>query len=211
MRRVRQSVNRAELGVYERIIESYCPYVLVRCSRYTNNRRQAQQIGTYALVSACLVAREVGTALPIGRIVESVLRVVGPDVLAGARGEDWRQGRDEPLLVDPRMQYMATALNALKRPGREVLVLHFVGRMAPEDLARLLEQPAEEVLARIGRAERHLAQWLGVPDVRLALARFAAGLDSAWMEEVAQCAMDYLTACAYRCSRRAPAGTGTHA
>jgi DNA-directed RNA polymerase specialized sigma24 family protein len=196
MRRVRQSVDRAMLPVYERIIAFYCPYVLVRCSRYTNGRRQAQQIGAYTLVSACLVAQEVGHTLPVGRIVESVLRVVGPDVLAGARGEDWRQGRDEPLLVDPRMRHMATALNALKRPAREVLVLHHVGRMTPEDLARLLEQPAEEALTRIGRAERHLAQWLGVPDVRSWLAQFAAGLDAGWMQEVGECAMDYLAASA---------------
>ena len=74
-------------------------------------------------------------------------------------------------------------------------------------MARLLEQPAEEVLARIGRAERRLAQWLGVPDVRAVLAQFAAGLDSRldgrrWRS----CAMDYLAACAYRCSRRARRG-----
>ena len=60
MRRVRRSLDRALLPVYERIIEFYCPYVLVRCSRYTNGRRQAQQIGAYTLISACLVAREVG-------------------------------------------------------------------------------------------------------------------------------------------------------
>ena len=157
MRRMRRSLDRALLPVYERIVEIYCPYVFVRCTRYTNNRRQAQQIGAYALVSACFVAREVGNAMPMGRIVETMLRVVGPDVLAGARGEDWRQGLEEPLLVDPWMQHMAMALNALKGRGREVLVLHHVGGMKPEDLTRLLEQPPEEVLARLGRAERRLA------------------------------------------------------
>ena len=192
MRRVRQDVDRAILPVCERMIECYCPYVLVRCARYTNGRRQAQQIGAYTLVSACLVAREVGDFMLAGRIVEAVLRVVGPDVLAGARGEDWRQRHDEPLLVDPRMRHMATALNALKRRGREVLVLRYVGGMEAEDLARILGQPAAEVQARISRAERRLAQWLGVPDVRPALARFVAGLDAGWMQEVAQCAMDYL-------------------
>lgn len=94
------------------------------------------------------------------------------------------------------MQYLAMALNALKGRGREVLVLRHVGGMKPEDLARLLEQPPGEILARIGRAERHLAQWLGVPDARPALARSAAGLDGGWMQEVAACAMDYLAACA---------------
>jgi len=166
MRRMRRSLDRAQLAVCERIIELYTPYVLVRCARYTNGRRQAQQIGTYTLITTCLAARAVGGGLAVGRIVEIMLGVIGRDVIAGARGEDWREGRDEPLLVDPRMRYMATALNALKRRGREVLVLHHVGRLAPEDLARLLERPPGVVLARLGRAERRLAQWLGVTDVR---------------------------------------------
>jgi DNA-directed RNA polymerase specialized sigma24 family protein len=192
MRRVRQRVERTEGAVFERMVELYVPYVLVRCAAYTNDRRQAQQIGVYTLVSACLVAREAGPAAPAGRIVEIVLRVVGPDVRTGARGEDWRQGPEEPLLADPWMQYMATALNALKRPGREVLVLHHLGGRTAADLAGLLGQPPAEVRARLGRAERRLASWLGGAQVRPALARFAAGLDRGWMAEVAAGALDYL-------------------
>ncbi|MBM4028893.1 MAG: sigma-70 family RNA polymerase sigma factor [Planctomycetes bacterium] len=90
------------------------------------------------------------------------------------------------------MQYMATAVNALKRPGREVLLLHHVGGRTAEDLAGLLELTPEEVRARLGRAERRLAGWLGGADVPAALARFAAGLDRHWMAEVAAGALDYL-------------------
>ncbi len=192
MQRVRRCSEQAVLAVYERIVEVYTPYVLVRCAGYTNGRRQAQQIGAYTLVVTCLAARAVGRAVPVGRIVESELRVIGPDVVAGAGGEDWRAGPDEPLFVDPRMRYMATALNALKRRGREVLILHHVAGLTPADLARLLEQPPDAVLARIGRAQRHLAGWLGVRDVRASMADFAAGLDTGWIQEVADCALDYL-------------------
>jgi DNA-directed RNA polymerase specialized sigma24 family protein len=192
MRRMRQCSREAVPAVYERIVAVYTPYVLVRCARYTNGRRQAQQIGAYTLIVTCLATRAVGPAVPVGRIVESVLGVVGADVSAGARGEDWRDGPDEPLLVDPRMRYMATALNALKRRGREVLVLHHVAGLTPADLAALLEQPPDAVLARIRRAESHLARWLNVRDVRGALAEFAAGLDTGWMQEVAGCALEYL-------------------
>jgi hypothetical protein len=192
MRRVRQCSGEAVLAVYERIVEVYTPYVLVRCARYTNGRRHAQQIGAYTLIVTCLAARAVGHAVPLGRIVESILGVVGRDVSAGARGEDWRDGPDEPLLADPRLRYMATALNALKRRGREVLVLHHVAGLTPADLGRLLEQPPDAVLVRIGRAERHLARWLSVRDVRGALAEFAVGLDTGWMQEVAGCAREYL-------------------
>jgi hypothetical protein len=90
------------------------------------------------------------------------------------------------------MRYMATALNALKRRGREVLILHHVAGLTPGDLARLLEQPLDAVLARIARAQRHLAGWLGVRDVRASMAEFAAGLDTGWMQEVAGRALAYL-------------------
>jgi hypothetical protein len=73
-----------------------------------------------------------------------------------------------------------------------VLVLHHVGGRTAEDLARLLAQPPQEVRARLGRAERRLARWLGGADVRPALARFAAGLDRHWMAQVATGALDYL-------------------
>jgi hypothetical protein len=107
MRRIRQCSEEAVLAVYERIVAVYTPYVLVRCARYTNGRRQAQQIGAYTLIATCLATRAVGRAVPVGRIVESILGVVGPDVSAGARREDWRDGPDEPLLPDPRLRYMA--------------------------------------------------------------------------------------------------------
>jgi hypothetical protein len=203
MRRVRRGPEEAVLAVYGRIVEIYTPYVLVRCARYTTGRRQAEQIGAYTLIGTCLAARKVGYAVPVGRIVESVLGVIGPDVMTGARGEDWRDGPDETLLVDPRLWHMATALNALKRRGREALILHHVSGLGPEDLARLWRQPPEAVRARIDRAERRLAQWLGVPDVGALMTEFAAGLDTGWMAEVAVCALDYLAGSVQRQRRRA--------
>lgn len=204
MRLVRQGLEEAMLMVYERIIEFYTPYVLVRCTRYTNGRRQAQQIGAYALIGTCLAAREMEHVVAVGRIVEVVLSVVGPDVMAGARGEDWRQGRDEPLIVDSRMRRVAAALNLLKRPLREALVLRHVTGMEPEDLARVLATPAAKVATRIGRAERLLARRLegsrdenrGTegPDVWALMVQFTAALDAGWIAEVAGCAMDYLAA-----------------
>ena len=195
MRRVRQSLDRAELAVCERIIACYCPYVLVRCAQV--HERPETGPADRGVCPGHGVPHGTGggrRSCRSARSWRSSCRVVGPDVLRGARGEDWRDGPDEPLLVGPWMQYMATALNALKRPGREVLILHHLDGLTPEDLARLLEQPVGEVQARLGRAERRLAQWLATPDVRPALARFAAGLDIGWMQEVAGYAMDYLSA-----------------
>jgi DNA-directed RNA polymerase specialized sigma24 family protein len=202
MRRVRQWVDPARLAVYEGIIELYAPYVLIRCARYTNRRRQAQQIGAYTLITTCLVAGELEQVEQLGRVVDIVLGVVGPDVVSGGPREVWCGESDELLIVDRRIRTMAAALNSLKRPWREVLVLHYVTGMEPDDLARLLQEPVAEVTAKIGRAERLLARRLeglqgkgdkvGAADMPSLLAEFAAALDAGWIREVADCALDYL-------------------
>jgi hypothetical protein len=144
-----------------------------------------------------------------------MIAVVGPDMVAGGEGESWWGDSEELLIVDGRMRTVAVALNALHRPLREVLVLHHVTGLSPEDLARLLETPAAQVAAQIGRGERLLAKHLAgphgegdeaaTPDVRSVLDQFAAGLDGGWMAEVAACAMDYLAGSVrrYRPRRRA--------
>jgi len=202
MRRVQQCLDRAELAVFERIIEFYVPYVLVRCARYTKRRRQAQQIGVYTLVSTCFLARELGPALSLGRIVDTAVGVAGPDVVSKGEGRAWSGQSEELFIVDPRLRKIAQALNSLKGPLREVLVLHHVSGLDADDLARLLQEPAGEMVAKISRAERLLARRLGAADVRSWLAQFAAGLDAGWMEVVVYAAMDYLAACAGRSRSR---------
>ncbi len=206
MRRVRRYVDEAMLPVYERIIELYAPYVLVRCARYTNGRRQAQQIGVYTVITACAVVSELEHVGQLGRVVDIIVGIVGPDVVSGGEGEDWWGQSEELLIVDPRLRQIAAALNSLNRPWREVLVLHHVSGLERDELARLLQRPVAEVVTRIRRAERLLAQRLnelagkgdgaGAPDVRSSLARFAAGLDAGWLQEVADGAAGYLAALA---------------
>ncbi len=198
MGRVRQCLERAELPGFERIMGLYAPYVLIRCARYTNRRRQAQQIGAYTLISTCILADKLGPVLPLGRIVDIVVSVAGPDVVSKGQGRAWSGRSEELLIVDRRVRKMAQALNSLKGPLREVLVLHHASGLAADDLARLLQKPAGEIEAGIRRAERFLAARLGAADVRSWLAQFVAGLDTGWMDDVVYAAMDYLTACAAR-------------
>ncbi len=199
---MRRNAKQAGLSVCERMIGLYAPYVLVRCAGYTNGWRQAQQIGAYTLVTACLLARELGYALPLGTMVEVVLSVVGPDVVAGAEGEDWRTGEDAPLIADPGMQRITQGVNALERSLREVLVLHYACGLDMEDLGRLLHRPAGQIVTRLRRAERLLTRRLeglrgercgaGGVNVHSLLAQFPARLDAGWMQEVADCALEYL-------------------
>jgi hypothetical protein len=206
MRRVRQCVDRRELAVYEGLIELYAPYVLIRCVGYTNRRRQAQQIGTYVLACTCLASSELKQREPFGVLVDVMLDVAGPDVVLRGEGKEWWGQCDEPLIIDGRMRKLASALNLLKRPLREALVLRYVTGMEVDDLAVLLERPASEIAARLERAEKRLADLLGTPeavDVRSSLKEFATALDADWLHEVADCTMEYLTSCVERPRRPA--------
>jgi len=200
MRRVRHGVNGARLPLYEWIIERYAPYALVRCAGFTNSRRQAQEIGVYTLITTCLLAGELDHLGQLGILVDLMADLIGPDVVL--RRQPPVLWDDEPLIADERMRDLADAVNLLARPTREVLVLHHLAAMEPDGLAKLLHSPAVDIAARINRAESLLAESLAGPrangdepvllDVRSLLAEFAAALDTAWLREVADCAISYL-------------------
>ena len=174
----------------------------MRCSRYTNNRRQAQQIAAYVLVCTCLLSGKVKHLGRVGRIVDVMMRVIGPDVVLSGEGKAWWGDSPELLIVDTRMRELAKALNVLKRPWREVLVLHHIAGIEVSDLASLLQRSADQIAMRVHRAERLAGRCLGgfhangdrpsVPMVRSLLAQFLAALDAGWIEEVTYCAMAYL-------------------
>ena len=180
------------LPVYERIMELYGPYVLVRCAKCTNRRLQAEDIGVFTLITTCLLVSELPRAGEISRFIDVMVEVVRPDVVLRGRGRAWWGQSEDLLLGDEDQQRLVEALNRLPRPLRTVVVLHHVAGVEPEPLARLLEAPATLVTAQLGRGERALAKRLGVPDARGLLARFAADLDTGWIQEAAACALDYL-------------------
>ena len=192
MRRRRQKIDQAMLLIYAGIMEFYAPYVLVRCANCTNRRLQAELIGVYALICTCLATREVPWTGDLSRLIDVMVDVVRRDVVGHGKGVQWWGPSEDLLLVQEPARRMAQALNRLPQPLRAVLVLRRVTGLEPPELARLLDEPAGAVAARLGRAERALAQRLGVPDARGLLTRFTAGLDNDWVQEVTACAMAFL-------------------
>jgi DNA-directed RNA polymerase specialized sigma24 family protein len=202
MRRVRRWARGARLPLYRWIIGHYAPYVLVRCARFTNSRRQAQQIGVYTLVTTCLLAHKLRHAGQLTLLVDTMADVIGPDVVLGGPAADPRDDGDEPLIADPRVGELVEALNLLPRSARAVLVLHCSAGPEPDDLAKLLHRPTAGILARVTRAEARLAECLaglrpdggpvGRAEVRSLLAQFAAGLDTGWLQGVRDCTLGYL-------------------
>jgi len=154
----------------------------------------------YTLATTCVLAGELDHLAPLGILVDIMVDVIGPDVVL--RREPPVPWDDELLITDERMRDLAEALNLLARPPREVLILHHLAGVEPAELAKLLHKPPAEIAAKINRAETLLAESLtslrvnadapSPPDVRSLLAEFAASLDTAWLQEVADCAIRYL-------------------
>jgi hypothetical protein len=193
------------LSVYEGIIDLYAPYVLVRCARFTNDRRQGLIIGAYTLITTCLMAERLDHVGQLGISVDVVADTVGPDVVGGDGVDEGRSYDSGGLLIaEEWMQRLAEALNLLERPMREALVLHHVAGIAVENVARVLNRPAAEARTRIAQGEWRLARQLGVAggrehanraQVRAILARFAAELDMEWVREVRDCTIGFLARC----------------
>jgi DNA-directed RNA polymerase specialized sigma24 family protein len=201
MRRVRHWARGAKLPLYRWIVGRYAPYVLVRCARFTNSRRAAQQMGVYTLITTCLLAHRLRHPGRLAFLIDTMADVIGPDVVLEAPAVDPQNGADEPLLAGPRMREFVEALNLLPRAARETLVLRCVAGGEADDPTQRVHCSTAATAAQVGRAESRLAECLAGlrpggqvdrAEVRSLLAQFGAGLNAAWLQGVRDCALRYL-------------------
>ncbi len=197
----RDCIDGDMLRLCEWIVKLYARYALLRCARFTNSRRRAEQIGVYTLITTCLLARELEYPAQLGLLVDTMSDIIGRD-MAADETSDQPRGADEPLIADEKLRKLAEAMNGLDRLTREVLVFRHIERIDAAAIARLLHRSCTEVATRIVRAEELLAEHLGelpVPgsepngsDVPSLLAEFAVSLDADWVRNVGQCTLAYL-------------------
>jgi len=115
----------------------------------------------YTLLTTCNVVQELSPLLPVGKIVDLLAAAIGPMSARAAKG-GVEPGRGAAFAVEPQVRQVAAALNCLRRPLREVLVLHHVTGREPQELARWLQEPLWS-RGQDQAAERSLARRLGVP------------------------------------------------
>ena len=189
----------AKLWAWERIIQRYLRYVLIRCLAYTNGKSTAGRMAFYALVTACLIC-EKGQRhgwREVGEVIDLMVDIVGND----AEADD---AADQPVFaLDGVMCAVARAVNSVDAPLREALVLAHVEALDADELGTALGVSAGQAPARLREAERALVQilrqmgaWdgLGDPEVHELLVRLAGCLDTAWAALVGGSALQYLVA-----------------
>ena len=203
------SVENVTLWLYEWIIDFYTPYILIRSTRFTNSKAQAERIAVYGLITTCLLAVKLERLSQVGLLVDILVDVIGEDV-TGREAQAARaraDGAGDPLLPDEGMRELAKALNLLDGFTREVLVFGHVEGMDAKALASLFHMSPGQMATEMARGQRQLAQHLrhapdadpavSGPDVSALLAELAAELDSTLAGRVGALALAYLT----RCSR----------
>ena len=73
------SIEQMKLCASERIITYYLRYTLLRCAAFTNTRAEAERITFYALVTTCLLARELPSVRQLSWLIDLMVEVVARD------------------------------------------------------------------------------------------------------------------------------------
>ena len=88
--RRRALTKKVTLSTYKDRINQFLPFVLIRCSKYTNNKRLAEIISIYAFICAYLLYRSLDGSNKIEIIIDNMVGVVGEDL--GKTGDSPENG-----------------------------------------------------------------------------------------------------------------------
>jgi len=94
-----------KLSTYRNKINKYLPFVLIRCSKYTNSYRLAEIIAIYAFICSYILAQ----------VLDGVNETIIIDNMVGVVGEDLSNGLDSsengtPLFEDENILFAAREL-----------------------------------------------------------------------------------------------------
>jgi len=78
------------LSYYRKTIEIYLPFVLIRCSKYTNSKRLAEVIAVYTFICAYLLYKIMDGANKMIVIIDNMVGVIGEDL--GKTGDNQENG-----------------------------------------------------------------------------------------------------------------------
>lgn len=199
------SVEDVTLWLYEWIIDFYTPYILIRSTRFTHSKTQAERIAVYGLITTCLLAVKLERLSQVGLLVDILVDVIGEDVTwrEAEAAEPRADGPEDLLLPDEDMRELAKALNLLDGFTREVLVFGHVEGMDAKALASLFHTSPGQIATEMARGRRQLVQHLrrapdadqGVSgaDVPALLTELAVTLNSTRAARVGALALAYLT------------------
>jgi hypothetical protein len=86
------------LSAYREIVERFLPFVLIRCSKFTNSKRLAEYIAVYTFIGVYRQLQQIYDASKMPAIIDSMLNIVGRDFADGPDtivGDKLFEGQDK--------------------------------------------------------------------------------------------------------------------
>ena len=195
MERVSNLTPKVNLSTYRELINIFLPFVIIRCTRYTNSKRLAETIAVYSLVSSYL-ARMQETKAGISIVIGCMADVVGEDLAGGSNVNG------QLLFENIDAFCAAKALAGLDLEESITMALYYIEKLDLEKIAEITGKAIDEIVGTIGKAQRMFLENLvklrprgtmvSVGEIKRSMDSVNDSFDRDQFERIINTVMDYL-------------------
>ena len=185
------------LSAYMETIHQFLPFVLIRCSKYTNSKNLAEVIAVYTFISVYMLAEILdGYNMPV--LIECMISIVGEDLDKGTNISANGQ------LLFEREDVLNTAKTIAELDTYECLclVLYYIDNFDLGKIAEITGKTIEDTSLVISEGQRIFIENLSVlkpkgaiisiGEIRRSMDSVANSIDQDRFEQITDCVMDYL-------------------
>lgn len=143
---------------YKHVIKSYLRYVLIKCAKYTNDKREVERIAVFSLAMTCALAKKVRYIWQLGQVIDCMADAAGRDVAKNEPRGEGNEQLDESavFLANKRIQEVAKAVNMLDWFALQVLVFRHVEMMSKKEISQIFKRSILSISSAVNKAEQAL-------------------------------------------------------
>lgn len=185
------------LSAYRETIYQFLPFVLIRCSKYTNSKHLAEVIAIYAFISVYRIT-ELLDGYNMSMLIDWMVDIVGKDL-----------GKGTNVSANGRLLFeREEALNAAKTIAELdtyeclCLVLYYIENLDLGQIAEITDKAIDKTSLIISKRQRLFIENFSrfkprgaiflVGEIRRSMDSVANSIDRDRFEQITDCVMDYL-------------------
>lgn len=190
--------QKEKLSTYRDTINELLPFVLIRCTKYTNSKRIAEIITIYAFICAYRLTEVLDGANEIFVLIDIMVGVVGEDL-----------GRRTGISVNDQLLFEEQgALNVAKTITEFdtyeclCLVLYYIENLDLDQIAEITDKAIDRTALVISKGQRLFIEKLAeagpervislIDEIERSMDSVADSIDRNQFGQVTDCVMDYL-------------------
>lgn len=135
-------------------IKVFPEYVLFRCSEYTENKEQAENLTTTVLTAMYILAEDSTLSKHPAEFIDRLIEVIHPDITQQV------PTGDEALFPDDKTRKLAIAMNRLNAMDCQILVLNHIEALNTKEISQIYNTSISEIRTAIIRSEKELVRHL---------------------------------------------------